>query len=123
MLRTHGTLIIGVLFLAGCSSSSVKSDNAVIRNSVISPIVYDKMVHNEDLSLNDLVALESAGVRETVILHYVRRHHTIYYLCAQDVNRLRSAGMSSELVDYLAATPRQNEDSPILESILPRQLL
>ncbi len=105
MKPSRWALLALTLFLAGCGlSAQQQADLGVVQQSGVSPAIYDKMVHGDDLSLSDICALERAHVNEGVILRYVRDRGTVYVLSTNDVDRLQSAGASQSLTDYMLAT-------------------
>ena len=93
------------LLLAGCGlSGQEKADLATVQGSGVSSATYDKMVHGDDLSLGDICNLERAHVDEGVILRYLRERGTVYYLSSHDISRLKSAGVSQSIIDYMQRT-------------------
>jgi hypothetical protein len=105
MKLTHWPLLALCFLLAGCGlSSQQKADLTSVQSSGISPAIYDKMVHGDDLSISDVCELERAHVDEGVILRYIRNRDTIYVLSSRDTSRLKSAGASQSLVDYMDQT-------------------
>ena len=95
-------LLAGSLLLAGCGlSQQEKADLATVQSSGVNPVTYDKMLHNEGLGIGDICALERAGVHEDVILRYIRERGTAYVLSKHDISRLRIAGVSESLIDYM----------------------
>jgi hypothetical protein len=98
--------------LAACGlTDQQKADYARVQRSGVSPAVYDKMVHQDALSLWDLKALARAGVSDAIVLRYLRDQHTVYYLSSDDVTGLRKAGVSQSVVDYMLQSPRQYSSS------------
>ena len=101
-------LLVVPLLLTACGlSDQQKADYAAVQESGVSPAVYDKMMHGDNLSLFDIKALSRAHVNEGVILRYLRDQETTYYLNSDDVTGLRKAGVSQSIVDYMLQTPRQ----------------
>jgi len=93
------------VWLSGCSlSQQQKSDLITVQNSGVSSSTYDKMVHGDALSLSDICELERAHVDEGVILRYLRDRGTVYTLSSGDIARLKRAGASQSLVDYMEHT-------------------
>ncbi len=90
---------------AGCGlSTQQKADLATVQSSGVDAATYDKMLHNDPLSISDVCALERAHVDEGVILRYLRDCGTVYVLSSHDTSRLEAAGASSSLVDYMNNT-------------------
>ena len=102
-------LLVGSFLLAGCGlSQQEKADLASVQSSGVNAVTYDKMLHNEGLGVADVCALERAGVHEDVILRYMRERGTVYVLSAHDTARLKSAGASESLIDYMNHTAIAN---------------
>jgi hypothetical protein len=101
-------LIVPLLLTACGLSDQQKADYASVQRSGVSPAVYDKMVHGDDLSLYDIKALARAGVNDGVILRYLRDRGTNYYLSSDDVAGLRKAGVSQSIVDYMLQTGQRS---------------
>jgi hypothetical protein len=99
-------LLVPLLLTACGLSPQEKADYARVQESGVSPAVYDKMVHGDDLSLWDIKALARAHVSDGVVLRYLRDHGTAYYLNSDDVAGLRKAGVSQSIVDYMLQTER-----------------
>lgn len=99
-------LIVPLLLTACGLSDQEKADYRSVQVSGVSSAVYDKMVHNDDLSLYDIKALTRAKVSDGVILRYLRDRQTVYFLNSGDVEGLRKAGVSQSIVDYMLQTPR-----------------
>jgi hypothetical protein len=91
--------------LVGCGlSDEQKADYAQVQRSGVSPAIYDKMVHDDPLSVGDIIALSRARVSDGVIVRYIRDHDTVYYLNAQDYSRLHDGGVSNSVIDFMAHT-------------------
>jgi hypothetical protein len=95
------------LLLAACGlTDQQKADYAQVQRSGVNAAVYDKMVHGDDLSLWDIKALSHAGVSNDVVLRYLRNRKTVYYLTGEDIGGLKTAGVSSSIIDYMVQTPQ-----------------
>ena len=93
------------LFLAACGpDAQQQADYAAVGRSGVSPAIYDKMVHDDDLSLSDIVSLTHARVNDGIILRYIRDEGTTYYLAPRDFKYLHDNGVSQSVVDYMAST-------------------
>ena len=98
-------LLVPLFFTACGLSPQQKADYARVQTSGVSSAVYDKMVHDDNLSLYDIKALARAHVSDGVIFRYLRDHETVYFLNSDDVAGLRKAGVSQSIVDYMLQTP------------------
>ena len=74
--------------------------------SGVSPAIYDKMVHGDQLSIYDIKSLSRAHVSDGVILRYLRNQGTVYELTTADVVGMRKSGVSESIIDYMLQTPR-----------------
>ena len=102
-------LLAGSLLLAGCGlSQQEQADLATVQSSGVDSATYDKMLHGDELGVADVCALERAGVNEGVILRYMRDRGTVYVLSKHDIARLKSAGASQSLIDYMNHTEVAN---------------
>jgi len=106
-------LLLVPLFLTACGlSDQQKSDYAHVQSSGVSPAIYDKMVHGDDLSLYDIKSLSHAGVNDGIVLRYLRDHGTVYFLNSDDVASLRKAGVSQSIVDYMLRSSQNYGPGP-----------
>jgi hypothetical protein len=105
-MKTRLLLLVSVAgLLVGCGlSDQQKADYAAVSRSGVSSAIYDKMVHDDPLSINDIVSLSQAHVNDGVIVRYIRDHGTVYYLSPQDFDHLRQAGVSPSVIDFMART-------------------
>ena len=105
--------LAGVLALAGCGlSAQQKADDATVRAAGVPAPLYDKMVRGDDLSVGDVMTLSRAGVRDDVIVRYIRDQHTIYRLTPRDFTALRDGGVSRSVIDFMEHTDYRSPDSP-----------
>jgi hypothetical protein len=95
-------LFAATCLLAACApSEQQKADYATVQRSGVSPAIYDKMVHGDPLSVNDIIALSQARVSDGVIIRYIRDNGTYYALNGQDFDRLHQAGVSPSVIDFM----------------------
>jgi hypothetical protein len=93
------------LFLAACGPDSQQlADQNAVERSGVSPAIYDKMVHDDNLSLSDIVALSQARVNPGIIIRYIRDHDTHYFLTPPDFDYLRKNGVDQSVIDFMAQT-------------------
>jgi hypothetical protein len=108
MKPRHFLFLLLPLFLTACGlSPQQKSDYARVESSGVSPAIYDKMLHGDDLSISDIESLSRNHVGSGVILRYIRDQDTVYYLSSSDVRNLEKAGVDSSVVDYMLQTGRR----------------
>jgi hypothetical protein len=95
------------LLLAACGlSDQDKADYAAVERSGVTPAIYDKMVHGDDLGIHDIETLSRARVNPAIILRYIRDHGTVYYLNSTDVDAMQKAGVDPSIIDYMLQTAR-----------------
>jgi hypothetical protein len=98
-------LFVVTCLLTACGlSDQQKADYASVQRSGVSSAIYDKMVHDDPLSINDIISLSSARVSDAVIVRYIRDHGTVYALNGEDFDHLHQAGVSPSVIDYMART-------------------
>ena len=106
-------LCAATALLAGCGlSDQQKADYATVSRSGVSSAIYDKMVHGDALSINDIISLSRAHVSDGIIVRYIRDQGTVYYLSPQDMNAMSSAGVSPSVIDFMARTGGPYGPSP-----------
>jgi len=98
-------VLAATVLLAACGpTEQQKADYAAVQRSGVSSAIYDKMVHGDALSVGDVCSLSKAGVNSGVITRYIRDQGTIYTLSANDYDRLKHAGVSNSVIDFMAQT-------------------
>jgi len=98
-------LVAATCALIGCAPTAEQmADYATVQRAGVSSAIYDKMVHGDPLSINDIISLSQARVSDAVIVRYIRDHGTVYLLSGQDTDRLHQAGVSPSVIDFMAQT-------------------
>jgi hypothetical protein len=106
-------LAVVPLVLAACGPTpQQQADYLAVQRSGVPSATYDKMVHDDPLALTDIESLSQAHVNDGIILRYIRDQGTIYTLNSGDVVRLRRAGVSQSVIDYMLGTARAYWDYP-----------
>jgi len=90
--------------LAGCAAIDRTERNILVQRNV-SPVVYDKMVRGDVLSLNDVIELSQRQVPPNVIIRYLRSTRATYMLDKQGLALLKQGKVCQEVIDYLLSTP------------------
>jgi hypothetical protein len=98
-------LFVATCLLTACGlSDQQKADYSSVQRAGVSPAIYDKMMHGDPLSVNDVISLSRARVSDGVIVRYIRDQGTVYGLNGQDFDQLHQAGVSPSVIDYMART-------------------
>ncbi|HEX4141466.1 MAG TPA: hypothetical protein VHY09_14045 [Candidatus Methylacidiphilales bacterium] len=98
-------LLAATVLLAACGpTAQQQADYDAVHRSGVNPAIYDKMVHGDPLSIGDICSLARAGVNEGIIIRYIRDQGTIYTISSTDYDRLKHAGVSSSVIDFMAQT-------------------
>ncbi len=113
-MKSRVLLLLATTFLlSACGlSDEQKADYDQVARAGVSPAIYDKMVHGDPLSINDIIAISKARVNDGVIIRYIRDHGAVYFLDSSDVQHLRNEGVSQSVVDYMLQTSRNYGDYP-----------
>ena len=104
MHRTLLALLTLTLALTGCATLNHRDRNFLESHGVTGP-VYEKMMHHEPLTLDDIMELTRKGVPGPFIVHYLRPTYYVYKLSSGDAMRLRQAKVDEGVIRYLYATP------------------
>jgi len=104
MRRALGVAVLPLLLAACGPTDQQLADQHAVERSGVSPAIYDKMVHDDPLSLSDIVSLSEARVNDGVIIRYIRDHGTPYFLTPPDFDYLHKGGVSQSVIDFMAST-------------------
>lgn len=99
-------LLLMCAVLAGCANLTTHQ-RAVLQAHNVAPPVYNKMMLGEPLSLPDIIELAHRAVPPGLVIDYLDTTETVYRLQAADVARLRKAGVSDEVINYMLSTARE----------------
>jgi hypothetical protein len=98
-------VLAAAALLSACGlSDQQKADYAAVQRSGANPAIYDKMMHGDPLSIGDICSLSRAGVSDGIITRYIRDQGTVYVLNSSDYDRLKHAGVSNSVIDFMAQT-------------------
>ena len=108
MKRTYLISFLAILsLLTGCATAVRRSNAATAAQFGADVIVLDKLERGARLSLTDLEELGSRGVPEDVIIAHLQRSNDAYRLTTAEVLRLREAGITDRIIDYLLTSPER----------------
>lgn len=96
--------ILSAFVLTGCATLG-QADRDVLARHRVSPELYSRMLHRDVLTLTELIELAEKKVPVSFVLRYLRSTVAVYRLRSDDVVVLRRAGVSTQVIDYLMATP------------------
>jgi hypothetical protein len=102
--RALGIAVLPLLLAACGPTDQQLADQHAVERSGVSPAIYDKMVHDDALSLSDVVSLSEARVNDGIIIRYIRDHGTVYYLRPPDFDYLRKNGVDQSVIDFMTST-------------------
>jgi len=97
-------LICAVVFLQGCAAINRAEQKTLVQHNV-SPVVSDRMVRGDVLTLSDIIELSRKEVPPRLIVSYLYSTHAVYTLDKQALARLNQGKVSKEVIDYLLETP------------------
>jgi hypothetical protein len=109
MLRSLSFLAALALLgsLAGCATSAqMQSDLNTLADNGVPPALYRKAQQGVILDLPDVATLARRNVPDDITLRLLQRTRATYTLAVQDVERLKKAGVSDRVINYLLATPQ-----------------
>jgi hypothetical protein len=91
--------------LTGCTTLNHRDRDFLESHGIRSGPVYDKMMHHEPLTVDDIIELNRRGIPGPFIVHYLRPTYAVYNLTPSDMAQLRGAGVPEGVIRYLRATP------------------
>jgi len=71
-----------------------------------SPRTIDRMDRGEPLTISDVIKLSQGGVSDDTIIRYIRESGTTYNLSQSQIDRMREAGVSQRVINYMVDTGR-----------------
>ena len=81
-----------------------EQDRKVMERS--SPRTVDRMDRSEPLTINDVIKLSQGGVSDDTIIKYMRDSNSAYTLSQAQIRRLKDAGVSQRVIDYMIDSGR-----------------
>jgi hypothetical protein len=105
MSTRYWLVMLAPLCLAACApTAQQQADYNAVERSGVSPAIYDKMVHDDALSVSDVASLSRTGVNDGIIVRYIRDHGTVYVLSPDEINYLRNNHVSPSVIDFMVQT-------------------
>ena len=104
---TEGALIGGVVGALGgglIGAALDEQDRRIMERT--SPRTVDRMDRAEPLTVGDVIKLSQGGVSDETIIRYIDETRTVYNLTQAQVDRMRSAGVSRRVINYMINTGR-----------------
>lgn len=106
-----GPIAIGCcLLMTGCATPSARQMATLNEFSTrhVDPTVLVKVEKRQALTVSEIAHAVSKRVPESAITDHIDDTRAVYQLQAADVDTLRAAGASDELINQLLATPARN---------------
>jgi len=105
MKATHLiTSLLALGLFAGCAAIDRRAQNTLVQHNV-SPVVYNRMLQGDILSVNDIIELSRRQVPPELIIRYLNSTCAVYALDKQSLSRLKQEKVPQEIIDYLLDTP------------------
>lgn len=82
-----------------------------VEKSGVSPALVEKMLQGQILTLAEIQELAQHKMSDTNLVKYLRSTGGVYALTTKQVDELRTASVSDEVLDYLLATPTLRRSS------------
>ncbi len=71
-----------------------------------SPSTLEKIEEGDPLFLDDVIALYQGGISDDVIIQYIHHTRSSYRLSHEQIRKLKNAGISEKLINYMIDTGR-----------------
>lgn len=68
-----------------------------------SPRTVDRMDRSEPLTINDIIKLSQNGIPDQTIMDYVTDTQSTYHLSQSQIRRLKEAGVSQRIINFMIA--------------------
>src|SRR3569623_879138 len=104
MPRFLFVLLTLAFVFTGCATLP-RRDQRLLDSYGVSGPTYDKMMHHEPITLDDIIYLSQKHVPGPFIVHYLRPTYVVYNLNGGDMVRLKHAKVEDGVIRYLQATP------------------
>lgn len=101
----QGALIgsaVGVASGALVGAALDEQDREIMQKT--SPRTVDRMDKHEPLTIHDIIKLSQGGVSDETIIRYIDDTRTTYNLTQAQVNRMKAAGVSRRVINYMINT-------------------
>ena len=69
-----------------------------------SPRTVERMDRGDPLTVGDVIKLSQGGVSDDTIIRYIHETRTSYNLSQMQIDRMRDAGVSSRVINYMVDT-------------------
>ena len=106
-LLSLATFSVSALLLAACATTGPQVDPAVatsLSSRGVDQSTYLKVTHGQVLDYTDILNLVTKGVPTNTIVDYLASTRKVYSFTYAQLQDLRSAGASSQLLNYLSET-------------------
>lgn len=105
--RIATALLAAALLLGACATTRhYEQFTEAARLHAVDQHIVSKLAAGERLNLDDIVGLSEKAYPPDTLIAYLRLQGGVYHLKSEDVSRLRKAGVSSTVIDYLLETAK-----------------
>lgn len=107
--RGPGALIgaaVGAVGGAAIGYMMDQNDQQKLQNQ--SPGTLNKIQNGQQLDISDIIQMAKAGISDRVIISEIQSTNSVFYLSPAQIDRLKSQGVSQEVIDYMIKTGNQN---------------
>jgi uncharacterized protein YcfJ len=101
----QGALIGGAVgVIGGALIGSALDDADRQRVEQQNPRTLNRIDNGEELSIHDIIALHASGVKDDKIIELIQKTNSHYTLNTYKIQRLREAGVSDRVINYMMST-------------------
>ncbi|MCF7851797.1 MAG: hypothetical protein K9M07_00985 [Simkaniaceae bacterium] len=68
------------------------------------PQTLRRIDNEQQLSVDDVIAMTQAGVESNTIIELIKQSNSKFYLTSPQVIKLKNAGVSNKVIDYMIST-------------------
>ena len=99
-------ILVAMCAVVFCSCATLpQRDRGRLLGHGVGGALYEKMLHEEPVSLAEIVDLSRRRLPAPFIIDYLASTYYVYDLKSDDVLELKRAGVSRDVIDYMLSTP------------------
>jgi tRNA splicing endonuclease len=106
-----GGLFVLLLALSGCATLTPQTsqNQATLEEAGVDPELARKAAYGKNLEIEDVTKLHAQGATKELILKIIDHSDSVFRLNTEEITRLQTAGVETEIIDAMLATPQEND--------------
>jgi hypothetical protein len=113
--------LVVVSMASGCASyREYQQDLEAAKGIGVSPVIYEKMRQGRLLHLPEIIELTQKKYPEDRLIRYLVYSGGVYRLTTVDIDHLKKAKVSDNIINYLLRTPEEALEAELKQERLQR---